>query len=470
MRTRRAGRQGSLATGVATAAAVVVALGLVVLGAPSPVAADVTSISPPSREVDPGASASATVTVEWPGQTCVSAEPSTEALAPSFSRVCSDEPRWTTTLTVHAPDEPGTYSVTVSDDRSNVTKTFTLRVRQPAPPPTEPPTTAPSTTTTARPTTTAPPPTTTAPTTTASPETTPPTTAETTTTTAPLVGDPFRPLAALLDQPVPSEGVFLPLVNDGYRDCLPLSAPCGVAGAGLVLVPARAAEITWEPVPEDAAPPPRTDLRGLAPLAPVGVAPAEPRSHNYALTILDLTASGGRLRTLLRGMDERGRLGAVTADQPVLRPTIGNSGAETDDDRAGAAMPFGRPTIRTASSFTEAAPALAMFGSDEPQLIYAVRPDNAWGLNLDLVPLLGESLPYLVRGIEGPPGLFIARPPNLRVPQADDPRDEAPDRPSSEGGGVSPLLLLGGAVGLGVAATLAAAIVRRRRAPSVEAQ
>lgn len=463
--TRRAGARGWTAT-VAATAAIVLALGLVVLAVPTPAGADVTSISPSSREVDPGASASATVTVEWPGQTCVSAQPSTEALAPSFSRVCSDEPRWTTVLTVHAPQEPGTYSVTVTDDRSNVSKTFTLRVRPPQPPPTEPTTTV-APTTTARPTTTTAPTTTTVPTTTTAPPATTPTTVVETTTTVPLLEDPFTSLTELVEQPVPSEGVFLPLVGDGFRDCLPLTEPCGDPGSGLVLVPARTAEITWEPLPEDRRPPPRTDLRGVAPLRPVGVAPPDPRSRNYALTILDLTAPGGQARTLFRGMDEQGGLGVVTAEQPVLRPVVGAGTAPTGDGPTSvASMPFGRPTLRTASSFTEAAPALPVFASADPQVLYALRPDNGWGLNLDLLPLLGDSVPLLVRAIEGPPGLFIPRPPNLRVPQDDSTTqaDSADDAGDGDGGGASPVALLGGAVGLGVVLTAAAGIVRRRRA------
>ena len=463
MRTRRAGGRRWIATGVAS---VVAALGLVVIVGTTPAAADIASISPARIEVDPGGSVSTIVTVRASGLTCVNARPSDEALQPSFSTGCDDETEWRTTMFVSAPDAPGTYTVRVTDDQSGDGggRTFTLVVRQPPPPPpppTEPTTTVPPTTTTRPTTTTVPTTTTTAPTTTAPPDTTT-TTAEATTTTAPLAGDPFTPLAELVERPIPSEGVFLPLVGDGFRDCLPLTEACGHPGAGLVLVPARAAEITWQPPAEGSAAPPRTDLRGIAPLAPVGVAPAEPRAQNYALSILDLTAPGGQLRTLLRGMDERGGLGVVTAEQPVLRPTVEGPSLGADDTTSVSSMPFGRPTMRTASSFTEAAPALPMFTSSEPQVLYAMRPDNGWGLNLDLVPLLGQSVPFLVRGIEGPPGLFIARPPNLRVPQADGDTDAAaPD--DDGGGGLSPLALLGGAVALGVLATAATAIVRRRR-------
>jgi hypothetical protein len=451
---------------------VVACLGMAVVATiPTPAAADVTAISPSFREVDPGGTTSATVTVEWPGQTCVSAQPSSAALQPTFSRVCSDEPKWTTTLTVQVPADPGTYSVTVGDDRSNVSKTFTVRVRTPAPAST---TTTPATTTTTVATTTTKPTTATTAdgattTTVASTSTTaaaPTTTvAETTTTTAALAGDPFEPLAALVERPVPDEGVFLPLVGNGYRNCLPLTKACGDPGSGLVLIPARSTELTWQPLGDGAVSAPRTDLRGIAPIPAVGVGPSEPRSHNYALSVLDLTAPGGQLRTLLRGMDERGDLGVVAVEQPTLRAAVGGPAVDVGSATSIASMPFGRPAIRTASSFTEAAPAIAMFASVEPQVLYAIRPDNAWGLNLDLVPLLGDSVPFLVRAIEGPPGLFIARPPNLRVPDAGAAADVADDAADdSGGGGTSPIALLGIAVVAAAFVTVAIGLIRRRRA------
>lgn len=442
------------------------ALGLVVVGSATPAAADIASISPSSVEVEPGGGASAVVVVRAQGRTCVDARPSDDQVGASFSVTCDDETEWRTTLFVQAPSDPGTYTIRVSDDFSgdSTGRTFTLRVRTPPPPPpppTDPPTTAPPapTTTTTSPTTTTAPATTT--TTTSATTTTTTAPIESTTTTAALVGDPFTPLAELVEEPVPTEGVFLPLVGDGFRNCLPLTGPCGDPASGLVLVPARTTEITWLAIPEGATSAPRTDLRGIAPFAAIGQGPPEPRSQNYAVSILDLTAAGGQLRTLVRGMDAEGRLGIVAAEQPVLRPTI--EGVDLGARTSVASMPFGRPTIRAASTFTEAAPVVPMFASTDPQVVYGLRPDNAWGLNLDLVPLFGGGVPLLVRAIEGPPGLFIARPANLRVPQANGgaaaPTPEADD----DGDGGSPLGLLAGAVGIGIVATAATAVVRRRR-------
>ena len=464
MQPRRVGHHGF----AAALASLLVALGLVVVtGAPA--SADIAAIAPARAEVDPGGSASATVTVRASGLTCVNARPSDPALAPSFSTGCDDEPEWRTTLTVQAPTQPGTYSVRVTDDQSGEGggRTFTLVVRQPPAPPTT--TTPPATTTTAAPTattTTAAPATTTttAPstTTTAGPTTTTSVVASTTTTAA-LTGDPFTPLAELVTDPVPTEGVFLPLVGEGYRDCLPLTTACIDPGSGLVLIPARTTELSWQPLAEGSSPAPRTDLRGIAPLQAVGVGPADPRTRNYALSVLDLTAPGGQLRTLVRSLDDQGRLGVVAADQPLLHAVVSGPSVDVGDSRAVASMPFGRPSIRTASSFTEAAPAVPMFASVEPQVVYAVRPDNGWGLNLDLVPLLDGGLPFLVRAIEGPPGLFIARPANLRIPQAEDAPAASPSTEDDGGGGGFPVALLGGVVVIGALATGALALLRRRR-------
>ena len=469
VKPRRARGRRSSATPIAVAVVAVLLLGLVVVvAAPTPAAADIAGISPSSTEVDPGGSAAATVTVRAGGFTCVNAQPSDNRVAtPTFSTPCDDEPEWRTTMFVQAPADPGTYTIRVTDQQSGegTGRTFTLRVRAPAPPPTT--TTAPPpTSTTTAPLGTLPPTTTTTSTTTSTTApavTTTTSPGSTTTTVAPFEGDPFTPLSALVDEPVPAEGLFLPLLGDGYRDCLPLTKACSDPGSGLVLIPARTTELTWGPIPDGATPAPRTDLRGIAPMAAVGVGPADPRAQNYAITFLDLTAPGGQLRTLVRGIDENGRLGTVSAELPLARPTVSGPSIDVGTTTSLAAMPFGRPSIRTASSFSEAAPAVPMFASVEPQPIYALRPDNAWGLNLDLIPLFGGGVPFLVRGIEGPPGLFIVRPANLRVPQADEPAEAATPAPEDAGGGTPAVAMLGAAVLVGAVATATIAILRRRR-------
>ena len=448
--------------------AALLACGAAILAAP-PVTADIASISPSFREVDPGGSTSATVNVSAQGSTCVFARPSHTELQPSFSRTCHDVDAWSTTLTVQVPDAPGTYSVRVTDDQAGEPggKTFTIRVRPPPPPPTDPPPPPPTTTTTARPTTTRPPTTTTAPPeTTVPPETTTSLVEETTTTTeapTPLPGDAFATVADLLEEPLPTEGLFLPLVGDGYRSCLPLTAACGDAGSALVLVPARTTEIVWEAMSPDAElPAPRSDLRGLPPIAAVGVAPESPRAQNYVLPLLDLTASGGgQLRTLVRSLDDRGGLVFALGDRPLYAPVPQGPSVAVEPAATTTGSPFGRPTVVRGSSFTEAAPTLAVFASPSPQLVYGVRADVAWGLNLELVPLFGDSVPFLVRGVDGPPGLFISRPAGLRVPTAGDEDDDEPvvDEP---GGGPSAVVWLGIAVGAGAIATALIGLRRRR--------
>ena len=465
VKTRRARGGRWIAGLVAVATGSIGLAGLTI----EPAGADIVGLSPSSVDVDPGAAVVATITVRASGRTCVDARPSDNRVAPpSLSTQCDDEPEWRTTMRVEAPADPGTYTIRITDDLSGEAsgRTFTLRVRDPAPPPTTTaPPPPPPPTTTAVPTTTSAPSTTTTSTTTTTPASTTTTVPETTTTTRPpLAGDPFTPLATLVEEEVPAEGLFLPLIGDGYRNCLPLTEACGDPGSGLVLIPARTTELTWAPIPEGATPAPRTELRGIAPLPAVGVGPSDPQSQNYALAVLDLTAPGGQLRTLLRGMDDEGLLGTVAAELPILRPSVSGPSIDVGDRTSAAAMPFGRPSIRTASSFTEAAPAVPMFASVEPQPIYALRPDNGWGLNLDLLPFFGSTVPFLVRGIEGPPGLFLARPANLRVPQLDGstgssttPADDASDE------GPSAVVLLGAAVVAGAVATTAIALVRRRR-------
>ncbi|HUP84649.1 MAG TPA: hypothetical protein VM143_03175 [Acidimicrobiales bacterium] len=457
MRTRRAGRGASISAGV-----VAVALGLVVVTAP-PVAADITAISPASRDVETGGSVSATVTVQASGLTCISARASDPRLQPSFSTGCDDEPRWTTTLFVQAPEDPGTYTVRVVDDQAGDAggRTFTLRVHQPPPPPTAPPSTAaPTTASTAATTTTAPrASTTTTPTTTTS--TTPTTT--TSTTAGPLPSDAFPSIAALVERAVPTEGLFFPLLAEEFRNCLPLTVACRDPGSGLVLVPARMTELTWRPVDDATRLAARTDLPGIAPMSTAGVAPPSPRSGNYAVDLLDLTAAGAPLRTLVRGLDADGALSAVTVEQPLLHLVASGSVVDLGDETSVAGAPFGRPSLRKGATFTEAAPAIPMFAATDPTVVYAIRPDRGWGLDLDLVPLLGPSVPFLVRGVDGPPGLYVARPHGLRLPDAE--RIDAVGATSGHGDGSGPsaVVLLGGAVLFGAAVTATAALVRRRR-------
>lgn len=429
----------------------------------SPARAEVTAISPAVREVNPGETTTATVTINYPGTTCVSGSGSVDS---TFAPVCGDN-EWRTTMTVRAPHEPGTYVVSVTHDKTNTSRRFELRVRAPAPPPTT--TAPPPPTTTTRPvtTTTVPP----ATTTTAAPveETTTTLPPETTTTLAPPPpGGGFVTVASLVELGVPEEGIFLPLLGAGYQRCLPLSRPCVVDDSGLVLVPARTTELAWPTLTDDALVSPRLDLRGVAPLQPVGQPPADPAAQDYSLPLLDLAAAGGQMRTLLRGLDGEGQLVTPRSGGALATPRAEGPMASPEAETFLASAPFGRPELRNRDEFTEAAPALALFSSTELQVVYAIRPVPAWGLDTELLPLLSaEGLPYLVRGVDGPPGLFVARPDGLRVPTAvaDENEDAETEEPNGGGsGGVPAVALLGGAVGAGAVLTGALAWRRRRSA------
>jgi len=426
----------------------------------TPARADVTGVSPSSREVNPGETTTARVTIDYPATTCVQGSGSVEA---TFSPACGDN-EWQSTMTVRAPDQPGTYVVDITHQATNTSRRFELRVRAPAPPPPPPPP-PPETTTTVRPTTTLPPTTTTTPATTAPPETTT-TVAETTTTVAPPPpGGGFVPIATLVAGGVPAEGVFLPFATGGYRTCLPLAEPCVDPASAVILVPARTTELAWPPLAEGAASPPRLDLRGLPPLLPVGVAPPDPGAQDYALPVLDLAAQGGQLRTLVRGLDETGRFVTARVGSGVAVPQAEGPMAAPEAETFLASEPFGRPRLADKDDFTEAAPAVPLFSSTSLQVLYGLHPDPSWGLNVDFLPFFGEtSVPYLVRAVDGPPGLYVARPAGLRIPQAGS-GDAPADEPEDGGdGGVPAVALLGGAVGIGAIATAALAFRRRRAA------
>lgn len=441
-------------------------LGAVAAALP-PAAAEVSSVAPSSQEVDPGGTTTAVVTVDSEIPTCVSARPSDERLAPSFSTTCDDEPTWRTTLTVQVPDEPGTYSVEIGDDRSNVTRRFELRVRAPAPPPPPPTTTAPPAPTT----TTPPPPPATTTTTTPPPATTTTTTSPTTTAVAatsstlapPPPGGGFVSVASLVAEGVPEDGVFLPFTTGGYRSCLPLTEACVDPASAVVLAPARSTEIVWPTLAEGSTTPPRVDLRGLPPLLPVGGAPPDPGGQDYVLPILDLTAQGGQLRTLLRGLDVDGRLTTPRVGSRAAAPQAEGPEAAPAAETFLASAPFGRPRLASKDEFAEAAPAIPLFSATTLQVLYALRPDPGWGLDVQLLPLFGaEGVPYLVRAVDGPPGLYLARPTGLRIPQAGSGATSTSESPG-DGDGVPAVALLGGAVGVGAIATGALALRRRRR-------
>lgn len=450
--------------GAAGAALVVLATAI---GPLAPANARIASLSKSSDTVSPGESTTVTVNVQHDGQTCISVD-SLDGASVAMrgdEGACDDEASWSRTYVVSAASV-GDHRVRFGDDRAGDTQVFTLRVREaPPPPPPPPPTTAttarpPTTTTTARRTTT-----TAAPTTEAPATTTTSAVAGTTTTTAaapPPPGGGFVPVASLVAEGVPELGVFLPLIPGGYRTCLPLSEPCVDPASAIVLVPARTTELVWPTIGEDERSAPRVDLRGVPPLLPVGRAPDDQAAQDYALPVVDL-AEGGQLRTLLRGLDDQGRLVTAHVGSAVAAPVAEGPMAAPETTTFLASSPFGRPRLATKDQFTEAAPAVVLFSATELQPVYAIRADPSWGLDVEVLPLYtAEGVPYLVRGVDGPPGLYLRRPDGLRIPQAGSGESTAADDPVAEGEGVPAVALLGGAVGVATIATVALGWRRRR--------
>jgi hypothetical protein len=230
--------------------------------------------------------------------------------------------------------------------------------------------------------------------------------------------DPFTPVAELVTEPIPETGLDLPLDGNEYRGCLPHASACSDDGSGLVLVPARSSEIQWHALEGTELPGTRSDLKGVEPIPPVGVGPEDPRAKQYVLPMLDLTNATSELRGLVRALDGPGSFVLASGEAPLFVPSVEGPDASVQGSSgdAPARSPFGRPEVVRGASLTELAPVIPMYASDAPQLLAAIRADAAWDLNMEVLPLVGESLPFLARRVDGPPGLFVALPEGLRVP------------------------------------------------------
>ncbi len=451
-----------------------------------PVGAAITGISPGSVTIDPGGGASATVTVVSNSVSCLSLRPSSSDIDAEVSARC-DAGDWRSTLTVSASLDtpPGTYSVRVVDQEGGegAGRTLTIRVRDTTPPPpTNPPPPPPTTTTTATTTTTTRPTSTTSSTSTPTPTstTTAPTTPTPTPTVAPATSAPananpaeaFTGLSSLVARGIAADGVFLPLTDPSFRNCLPLRAACGDATSGLVIVPARTTSMRWDD-PSSAGSTP--GLRPLEPATPpsttrvaaVGDAPTESAgTARYALPVLSVSSGSTGAGAELRSLDAAGQLsptGPGTDAAVSLLPVAVGPLVPSDSSSAGPAFasgaPFGRPTAVRSAQLTEAAPAIVLLRGTGGQVLHGIRPDPDWNAGIDLIPLFTESaLPYLVRGVDGPPGLFIPRPADMRVAPAPGPTGDDP-RPYE---GRSPVAVLAGAAAVAAAMTALATVNRRR--------
>ena len=451
-----------------------VALAMVIAALPAgPAQARLASLSPSSATVAPGATTTTVVTVESANVTCITASASSPAVTATIEQECDDEAEWTRTVTIRtaADIQPGSYTVVVREFRGGSdARTFTLQVEAPAPAPDASTTTtaAPTTTSTARPaptTTRPPPPSTTSTASTASTSTSAPVVR----TTAPPAPPPvrgFRNMAELVAAGAPVEGVFLPLRSDGFATCLPLEEACAVGDSALVLVPARTTEVRWRPVAPEERPPPSVELRGLPPLGPVGAPPDDPAAYDYGVPVLDLSAAGGQLRTLKRGLDEQGELVSNRSGTALAVPVAEGPSAAPEVATFLASAPFGRPRILRAEDLRDLTPAVPLFSAASLQVVLALRPDAAWDLDVDLLPLIGPGhAPHLGRDEAGTAGLYVERPAGLVVPEVDpedSPAVTIQVETGGDGGGL-PVPLVGGGV---VALAAGAGVVLWRRRPT----
>ncbi|MEA3077487.1 MAG: hypothetical protein QOF60_2395 [Actinomycetota bacterium] len=405
---RRAGRRG----GLLTALAVAVAIAGTTLGGSAPARAAVTGITPGSATIPAGTSTSATVKVSRASLSCLRVDTNdAPGVSASVQQSCNTD-TWTTRLSVSARADtpPGTYTVTVDDGEGSAA--FLLRVEDAAPPASTTSTVPRTTTTKPRATTTTPAATPTT-TTTGGPTTTTPTTTTTTTTTttaaaATIPNDGFVSVPELIKKGLPKTGLFLPLAAYAYRTCLPLTAPCTATDAPLVLLPARAYDVTWTATTPAAAttdkPPP------APPFAPVGQRPDGARTNAYALPLLDLaTGRTATVTTLVRALDPRGNLVATPTNQPkTLQPAATpppKPSPEPGTAPDGFSI-FDRPRVIETASLTEASPVLVLL---DGRVLYAVKADPSWGLGADVVPLFADGrVPYLVRPAQGPAGILVA--------------------------------------------------------------
>lgn len=423
--------------------------------------------APPGAAVNAGQGTSFTASYSPTGAlACFAMSGGGEGVSVTASRpegYCADQP-FTVSISISTSGAAagGTYDIVVQDTVDGGSDTFRLTVR-PAP------------TTTAAPPPTTTPPTTAAPTTLA-PVTTPPETATTlppeptttlppTTTTAPVDAGAFASVASLVAEGPPEEGVFLPLIGARFRECLPLTKACTDPSSAVMLLPARDVELAWASAAASTTPLPQVTVRSTLPLQPVGEPfTDQPAAVNYLLTIVDL-ADQGAPKSLPRGLNPDGELVAASADQePVEVQATGVDIPESTRTFI-ASEPFGRPSRLRTTTVAEATPAIPLFLGTQQRVIYGIKSDPAWGLNSEIIPLLGNgNVPYLVRTNDGAAGLVVPIPPGLSLSErtASDAGTAAADE--DDDGDSSPVLpIVLGVVVLAALVAGAIALVRWRR-------
>lgn len=425
---------------------------------PPPARAGAERVSPPSAVVHPGQSTTAQVTFATEATSCAEARSDEREIALDIvGEECGENRTVTLVVTTSPAIRPGQYPIEVRDPFGG--RTFLLTVRE-APPPT---------TTTVPPTTTAPAAPTTRPPTTVAPPTTrpPPPPTTTTPTVPPAVASAFTPLVPAEGASPPAEVLFLPFTSSAYDHCIPLSGPCRDPRADLVIAPATGVELQWRPTSSSAPRPTPVAAADDARLDAVGIATPEMASKDFALSMLDLRLSTGRLRSLKLTIAEGALVPRTSATRGLLAPAVSGLSLDAPDKGMSTWSPFDRPYLIDAGALTDVVPVVLLAPSDvgTNEVIYGVFADRKWGLGVDLIPLLTRrGPPFLARHPGGAVGISVPAPPGLdpakAAPSVERPIDvESPERHSQ-------LVLgtFGGSVAL-VVLTVAAMVWHSRREP-----
>jgi hypothetical protein len=268
-------------------------------------------------------------------------------------------------------------------------------------------------------------------------------------------------VSRLIAAGVPKDGVFFPLLGKAFRDCLPLAAPCADPDYGLVLVPARAADITWAALADGVPPPEQLTGISVPTVGPVGQPPADAATQSYLLPLLDESA-GGTVKAVTRTLGVAGFAPAARLGTGLL-PAVSGLSIDGVSKPFVVSQPFGRPYRQSASQFTQVSPALALFSGGNAHLLYALVTDPAWNLGGDVLPLLGNGyVPYLAQAADGPAGLYLALPDGMTAPAAPKAATNhaATKKRSSN---ASTLFVVGIVVFVALAAIVSALLWRRHR-------
>lgn len=264
----------------------------------------------------------------------------------------------------------------------------------------------------------------------------------------------------------PGQMLFFPL-DDSFEGCVPVQAACPQDSSTLMLVPAVDRRLTWRPEGGDLH---LVDL-DAPPVRAMGAAPSRPEEVRYLVPVLEGSGIGlfhmprrlvgGRLVIEADAPATGADLGATPAD--AVTPVLGGSLLSTASPAPAPERLLEAPVVVAGSDLVDAAPAMLVRRSAPSRIVFGVRPDPDWGLDISYVPLLDEDVVALGGRHGGRVGLAVTVPPGLdeealaRLEPAD--AVAAPER------GQQPRwwLIAGAAAVVAAAAIAVAARARRRR-------